>query len=75
MDQNQEKVMRDLLSNNFQSMIKYLEAMNVEVKKKLKEVQKEQRKKKISSVKVNGSAATTKEKVVHDGTPNEGSAN
>lgn len=70
MDPQQEKVMRDLLSNNFASMISYLEAMNVEVKKKLRDIKKEQAKRKKSPVKINGN-----KQLVHDGTANESVAN
>jgi hypothetical protein len=45
MDKEQEKVVKDLLKNNITSMISYLEKLNVEVKKKLKKIEKENKRK------------------------------
>ena len=65
MDQEQEKVIKDLLKNNIESMISYLEKLNVEVKKKLKKIEKENKRKKCND-NVNGVS-----KLVLNGSSNE----
>lgn len=65
MDQEQEKVVKDLLKNNIESMISYLEKLNVEVKKKLKKIEKENKRKKCND-NVNGVS-----KLVLNGSSNE----
>jgi hypothetical protein len=64
MDKEQEKVVKDLLKNNVTSMISYLEKLNVEVKKKLKKIEKENKRK--CNDNVNGVS-----KLVHNGYSNE----
>lgn len=65
MDKEQEKVVKDLLKNNVESMISYLEKLNIEVKKKLKKIEKENKRKKCNS-NVNGVS-----KLVLNGSSNE----
>jgi hypothetical protein len=64
MDKEQEKVVKDLLKNNISSMISYLEKLNVEVKKKLKKIEKENKRKSDSNI--NGVS-----KLVLNGSSNE----
>lgn len=64
MDNEQEKVVKDLLKNNVTSMISYLEKLNAEIKKKLKKIEKENKQK--SNTNVNGIS-----KLGHDGSANE----
>jgi len=64
MDKEQEKVVKDLLKNNISSMISYLEKLNVEVKKKLKKIEKENKRK--SDTNINGVS-----KLVLNGSSNE----
>lgn len=64
MDNNQEKIVKDLLKNNVTSMISYLEKLNIEIKKKLKKIEKENKQK--SYVNVNDIS-----KLVLDGSANE----
>lgn len=68
MDKEQEKIVKDLLKNNIESMISYLEKLNVEVKKKLKKIEKENKRK--SNNNVNGVS-----KLVLDGASNEADSN
>lgn len=68
MDKEQEKIVKDLLKNNIESMISYLEKLNVEVKKKLKKIEKENKRK--SNNNVNGVS-----KLVLDGASNEADPN
>ena len=64
MDKEQEKVVKELLKNNITSMISYLEKLNIEVKKKLKKIEKENKRKSDSNI--NGVS-----KLVLDGSSNE----